>query len=238
MGDDRNLDIARRDDRNPTSGEPLSNNQASERMPRGRAKGDHDARRVQIAEAACKVFLRLGLARTSLADIAHEMGYTTGVLRHYFSDKDELLLYAKNLQFDRTHERARAAGERQNGLEKLFAIAVGFLPSDGEAIDRTRLLAMFNGNAVGDTRLTKLQHKRNDSHAALLANAIVALQRDAVLPKSLDAKFEASGILALIDGLGDQQIMRPKPWPRDVLKAILKRYVNSLEQGARVNPRE
>jgi AcrR family transcriptional regulator len=199
-------------------------------MTRGRIKGDHEARRVQIAEAACNVFLRRGLARTSLADIAREMGYTTGVLRHYFSDKDELLLYAKNMQFDRTHERAHAAGELHKGLDKLFAIAADFLPSDDEAIDRVRLLTMFNGNAVGDARLTKLQHKRNESHATLLKDVIVVLQKEGVLPRNLDARFEASGILALIDGLGDQQVMRPKPWPRDVLRAILRRHVDSLVQ--------
>lgn len=197
-------------------------------MTRGRVRGDHDAKRIQIAEAACKVFLRLGLAHTSLADIAREMGYTTGVLRHYFVDKEELLLYAKNMQFDRTHERARAAGERHRGLEKLFAIAADFLPFDDEAMDRIRLLAMFNGNAVGDERLTKLQHKRNDSHAALLKSAIIALQKEGTLPRALDATFEASGILALIDGLGDQQIMRPKPWPKEALRSLLRRHVHSL----------
>lgn len=61
-------------------------------MTRGRAQGDQDAKRAKIAQAACDVILRLGLAQASLAEIAREMGYTTGILRHYFANKEELLL--------------------------------------------------------------------------------------------------------------------------------------------------
>lgn len=197
-------------------------------MARGRTKGDHNGRRIEIATAACKVFLKLGLARTSLADIAGEMGYTTGVLRHYFSDKDELLLFSKNMLFDGTHERARVVAEGYKGLDKLRAMALEFLPSDAESVDRYRLLAMFNGNAVGDARLTALQHKRNDSHATLFADAIAALQKEEILPKRLDPNFEASGILSLADGLGEQQIMRPKRWTREALRKLMNRYIDSL----------
>jgi AcrR family transcriptional regulator len=197
-------------------------------LARGRTKGDHNGRRIEIATAACKVFLKLGLARTSLADIAGEMGYTTGVLRHYFSDKDELLLFSKNMLFDGTHERARVVAEGYKGLDKLRAMALEFLPSDAESVDRYRLLAMFNGNAVGDARLTALQHKRNDSHATLFADAIAALQKEEILPKRLDPNFEASGILSLADGLGEQQIMRPKRWTREALRKLMNRYIDSL----------
>lgn len=53
---------------------------------------DHDARRIEIAEAACTTLLEVGLERTRLKDIAVSMGYTTGVLQHYFKSKEDLLL--------------------------------------------------------------------------------------------------------------------------------------------------
>src|ERR1700722_11100016 len=127
------------------------------RMARGRTKGDHESKRIEIAEAAYKVFLRLGLERTSLADIAREIGNTTGVLRHYFVDKDELLLFTKNLVFDRTYERAKDAADRSDGLEKLRAMIRELLPTTSESIDGYRLLAMFNGGAMGHPRLMQPQ---------------------------------------------------------------------------------
>lgn len=196
-------------------------------------KGDHDAKRTEIAEAACRVFLRLGLERTSLADIAREIGNTTGVLRHYFSDKDDLLLYAKNLVFDRIFDRAASAAARCRGLDMLRAIALELLPTTPESIDRYRLLSMFNGSAVGDARLMKLQDKRNAMHELQLAGLITELQKDAILPKKLDPRLEAAGILALVDGLAEQVIMRRKPWSRNQLNMLMNRYIDKLSAAAR-----
>ncbi len=133
-------------------------------MARGRIKGDHEAKRQEIAEAAYKVILRLGLANTSLADIAREMGYTTGVLRHYFVDKEELLLYAKNFLVDRLNVRARSAAEPFKGMEKLRSLATEMLVLAPGGVDVYRLLAAFNGYALGNPRLMKIQHERNDTH--------------------------------------------------------------------------
>jgi AcrR family transcriptional regulator len=200
-------------------------------MAAGRVKGDHEARRITIAEAACVVFLKLGLARTSLADIAREMGYTTGVLRHYFVDKDELLLFAKNLLFDRSFRNARTAADSCIGLQRLRTMAIEFLPLDKDTIDSYRLLAMFNGNAVGDARLMKVQHKRNESHTSLLADEIVELQKGGFLPKELNARLEATGILALIDGLAEQVIMRPEALSRPALEGLVNRYIDYLARS-------
>lgn len=197
-------------------------------MARGRKRGDHEAKREEIAEAACRVFLRLGLERTSLADIAREIGNTTGVLRHYFSDKEELLLAAKNLVFDRSFEKATSAAARCIGLDMLRAMAIDLLPTTQESIDRYRLLAMFNGSAIGDVRLMRIQDKRNAMHCHQLAELMVRLQRDGMLPKDLNPQLEAAGILALVDGLADQVVMSKNSWSRKQLNALVNRYIDSL----------
>jgi AcrR family transcriptional regulator len=202
-------------------------------VPRGRTKGDHDSKREQIAEAACKVFLRRGLTRTSLGDIAREMGNSTGILRHYFADKEDLLLYVKNLLLDRLREKATLVAIGYDGLAKLRAIAIELLPSDSESIDGFRLLAMFNGSAIGVSRLMKLQHRRNERHIADLSVVIAALQSERVIADDLDATVEASSILALIDGMGEQQIMRPVPWTRATLTSLMNRYIDGLAKPKR-----
>jgi AcrR family transcriptional regulator len=201
-------------------------------MARGRKKGDHNAKRVEIAEAACKVFLRLGLERTSLADIAREIGNTTGVLRHYFSDKAELLLYTKNLLFDRSYRRAKEAAEPRTGLDKLRALVVQLLPSRPENVDAYRLLTMFNGSAIGDAHLMKLQAKRDVSHTLLIAEIIEALQQEGIVSRKLRPRFEAAALLALIDGLSDQMIMRPNSWSRAELESLVDRQLEILAGSA------
>jgi len=205
-------------------------------MPRGRTKGDHEAKRAEIAEAACQVILRLGIAQTSLSEISREMGYTTGILRHYFADKEELLLYAKNLFFDRSFERARAAAIRHDGIEKLRAMAISLLPTDTESVDRYRLLATFNGHAIGNSRLMKLQQKRNVRHWHVFEEVITALIESGDLPAQLNPRLEACGILAMIDGLADQVIMEPGAWSTNELVPLLSRYIESLRKPASLAP--
>jgi AcrR family transcriptional regulator len=156
------------------------------------------------------------------------MGYTTGVLRHYFEDKDALLLFAKNLLWDHSFKMARLAAERTEGLDKLRAMTLELMPSGGDAIDRYRLLAMFNGNAIGDTNLMRIQNKRNERHAELFARVIASLQKQHILPRQLDPILEASGILALNDGLAEQVIMSPGSRSPSQLTALVNRHIDFL----------
>jgi AcrR family transcriptional regulator len=197
-------------------------------VKRGRKPGDHNARRIEIAEAACKAILRLGIANAGLADIAREMGYTTGVLRHYFVDKEQLLLFAKNMLFDRAHERALAAAADCSGVERLKVMLVDEMRLDPETLDRRRLLAIFNGRAIGDARLTQIQHRRNERFWRLLEAELVALQKSGDLAADMDARLEARGIIAFTDGLGDQVIMKPSAWKEAELKALISRYLDAL----------
>jgi AcrR family transcriptional regulator len=199
-------------------------------MVRGRKKGDHDAKREEIAEAACQVILRLGLAQASMSEIARQMGYTTGILRHYFVDKEELLLFAKNLLFDRSHEKALSAAMRHNGVEKLRAMTMALLPCDQASVDRFRLLATFNGYAIGNAQLMKAQYKRDAEHWRTFEQVISALQEDGSLPRTLNARVEACGIFAMLDGLADQVIMNPGEWAPEELTGLMSRYIDSLGQ--------
>src|SRR5258707_1091431 len=55
---------------------------------------DHSGRRRELADAACRVIARNGLAGTTLADVAEESGWSIGSIRYYFPTKDELVASA------------------------------------------------------------------------------------------------------------------------------------------------
>jgi AcrR family transcriptional regulator len=54
-------------------------------------------RRTQLAAAALQTLAELGVARTSLRDIAQNSEYSHGVLHYYFCDKIELITYCVRL---------------------------------------------------------------------------------------------------------------------------------------------
>jgi hypothetical protein len=97
-------------------------------------------------------------------------------------------LYAKNLLFDRSFEKARSAAVRYDGVEKLRAMAISLVACDDASIDRYRLLATFNGYAIGDSHLMRAQQKRNERHWHVFEEVIAALQEAGSLPKSLNPR--------------------------------------------------
>ncbi|MDR3512716.1 MAG: TetR family transcriptional regulator C-terminal domain-containing protein [Caulobacteraceae bacterium] len=200
-------------------------------MTRGRIKGDHEVRRAEIARAACAVILRNGLAATSLAEIAREMGYTTGVLRHYFLSKEELLFHAKNSLFDAAIDARRDGAQDLQGRDKLTSVVTAMIAVNPAAVDRYRLLAAFNGSAIGDEALMSKQHARNQENIEALSALIAELQACGLALKGLDPRMAALGLLALIDGLWEHIIMKPQDWGGDDLAALVMAHVRTTIFG-------
>jgi AcrR family transcriptional regulator len=53
---------------------------------------DHDAREIEVAEAAWRVLLRDGITKISVRNVAAEAGLATGSLRRSFPTQDSLLI--------------------------------------------------------------------------------------------------------------------------------------------------
>ncbi|MCH8611496.1 TetR/AcrR family transcriptional regulator [Arsenicicoccus dermatophilus] len=67
---------------------------AAEEARQGGARADKaQRRRDELADAALETLARLGYARTSLREIAHQSDLSHGVVHYYFADKHELIAY-------------------------------------------------------------------------------------------------------------------------------------------------
>ncbi|MBO0881627.1 MAG: TetR family transcriptional regulator, partial [Mycobacterium sp.] len=55
---------------------------------------DHEQRRAVIAAALWRIASRDGLAATTVRQVATEAGVSVGQVQHYFTTKDEMLLFA------------------------------------------------------------------------------------------------------------------------------------------------
>ncbi len=197
-------------------------------MAAGRKRGDHDARRIEIAEATCRVILRMGVERAGIAEIAREMGCSTGVIMHYHATKAELLLFAKNLLFDRVYDRVAQVRQSHQGIERLRVMAREMLPLGAAAVERWRVLTAFNGMAIGNPELMKLQARRDLRFARLFADAIRELQEAKLLSPKLDALTEGRGIAALADGIAGEVVMSPGAWTAKQSIAFMERHIRML----------
>ncbi|MFQ3613269.1 MAG: TetR/AcrR family transcriptional regulator [Cyanobacteriota bacterium] len=184
-------------------------------------------RRLEVTEAAWRVIVREGLDRASMRAIAQELGCTTGVVTHYFRDKQELTLFA----LQQVTERLLALMESQpkgTGLDRLLQLLLVFLPWDPERQAIVRVWLAFLGYAVGRPELMAEHQHCSEALEHLVAEEIRQLQKTGDIRPELDPDLEAQGLLALVDGLAIRSVIQGTPLAPEQYQALLRRYVQSL----------
>lgn len=104
---------------------------------------DHDERRAEILRAAIRVIDSVGLDNTTTRAIAHESGYSNGVLSHYFQDKDDILqsILVKTHREFRNRVEDSMRGKDEFG--RLWAMLMQNLPLDGDRSVETTMEITF-----------------------------------------------------------------------------------------------
>ena len=113
-------------------------------------------RREQICRAAAVVIAREGFAGTTMRMVAEEAGVSTGMLNHYFANRQDLLTQALVFVSERTQNRYREAIEAvPPGIERLRALLDSALMEDEQMVETWRVWINAYGEAV---RLPELRH--------------------------------------------------------------------------------
>lgn len=113
-------------------------------------------RREQICRAAAAVIAREGFAGSTMRMVAEEAGVSTGMINHYFANRQDLLTQALVFVSERTQERYRLAiADIPPGRERLATLLDSALADDEEMRETWRVWINAYGEAV---RLPELRH--------------------------------------------------------------------------------
>lgn len=185
-------------------------------------------RRIEVAEAAWRVIVREGLDRTSMRAIAQEMNCTTGVVTHYFRNKQELILFALHQVTQRLQTLMEQARANHSGGDRLVAMLSSFLPIDQERQDILRVWVAFLGYAVGrESLMAEHQHNAGKLRHVIMQE-LVTLQQQKQLRPDRDPAIEANVLLALVNGVSLDTLIQSQKLSPEQQKIVLKRYVSTL----------
>lgn len=113
-------------------------------------------RREQICRAAAAVIAREGFDGTTMRLVAEEAGVSTGMLNHYFANRQELLTQTLVFVSERAQERMRdAVAELPPGRERLLGLLDTALKDEEQVTITWRVWINSYGEAV---RLAGLRH--------------------------------------------------------------------------------
>jgi AcrR family transcriptional regulator len=188
----------------------------------------YDERRLEVTKAAWRVIIREGLDRASMRAIAQELGSSTGVVTHYFRNKDELTLFALEQVFGKLLADMKAATQGQQGIDRLEQMLLSALPLEASGIPGWQVWVAFLGYAIGREPLIQEHRKRYDALQQLICQELADLQAAELIRDDLDLTLEAHALIALVDGIGTGVVINPKQFNAEQQRYLVQRYIKTL----------
>ena len=196
-----------------------------------KSKAEAQATRAQLLDAAEQVFLRQGVAATSLQQIAIEAGLTRGAIYWHFQDKADLFIAMMDrvtMPCECALEQALAAtDEPRSALHRMALSPLQALTQD-EQTRRVFRIAMHLTEYTGELAPVAVRHE--EAIAEFVGQMQTLFER--LLPAER-SHAAALGLFALIDGLMRQWTARPEGFD---LLAVGDACVGAYLGGLRAEP--
>jgi AcrR family transcriptional regulator len=162
-----------------------------------------EQRRADILEATRRVVLERGFGHTRIADVAAELGVSTGLIHYHFASKDELLAETlRDTAADIRRLEESVAGHGGGPIERLDRVLQEYLPS-AERDQSWVLWIDAWGDALRSPRLREISEELDTAWARVLETVI----EDGVAAGEMhctDPAAAAWRLACLMDGLGVQ----------------------------------
>ncbi|MFJ5867480.1 TetR/AcrR family transcriptional regulator [Streptomyces parvus] len=202
-------------------------------MPR---VADHDARHGQISDAVQRLIVRDGLAAVTVARTAAEAGMSVGLVQHYFTAKDEMLLTT----FTRVNERftARVDAAVNRGEAEGLTIAAmlrqalaELVPLDDARRAEFLVRLAFADQAAHSARLATVQRETLTGVRTRVRQAIDNGTECGEVDTGVDAGQQALRILAFTEGLALHTHIDPGGTPEAAVLAALDDQLGRVFTG-------
>jgi TetR/AcrR family transcriptional regulator, transcriptional repressor of bet genes len=191
---------------------------------------DHQERRGRIADALWAVAERDGIAATTVRHVAAEAGVSVGMVQHYFSTKDEMLLFALRWVGEE-FGAAITAGvgalpEPRDPYEVVRIVLTSRLPLDPRGRIYVQALVAWLGRAIANPELARYMLEGTRLLRDYLADQLRLAQRSGRVPARFDPPRTADGLLAFADGLSSH-LLQGLHTPDEAL-AVLGEYLDRI----------
>jgi AcrR family transcriptional regulator len=189
---------------------------------------DHEARRKELLVSVWRVVVRDGLDKTTMRAIAKETGWSSGVLAHYFADKDDIIESARRYSQERIEDRWDEKLAELHGLAALRELVLDNLPLDEERVEETRFLMNYWARAIRtDDGAPAELGRRGPTLIERLTQLIAEAQTAGEMVDGSAADM-AERLLALIDGLSLHALLYPGRVTRERQVALAEQELDRL----------
>ncbi|MEO8811748.1 MAG: TetR/AcrR family transcriptional regulator [Caulobacteraceae bacterium] len=181
--------------------------------------------------AALRVIMRAGVGGLTIREVAKEAGFTTGALTHYFTSKDQVLIEASEYSAKMVRPRMERAGRDKSALAGLRKIIGESLPINPVTRGYWRVWVGFWERASYNTDVARVMRARYDEWRGRLAGAIRRAQSEGEAVAGFDPDLAAQELVALVDGIGVQVLLRSGRIPVARQWRIIDSWIEGMVAG-------
>jgi TetR/AcrR family transcriptional regulator, transcriptional repressor of bet genes len=165
---------------------------------------DHAARRLEIAEAVVRLVSAKGVDAASLRTVAAEASVSMGAVQHYFTTKDEMLLFALEYGNGLLAERIQktvAEGGAPSRRETFRLLCLMLLPLDSDGRTGARLWAALIARGCVDEPTRKLATEAYANLTAFVVRCLTDLGVGREPAEPVNVAESARRLVSVIEGL-------------------------------------
>lgn len=189
---------------------------------------DADQRRRLVAEALWRVVLRDGLDRATVRNVAREAGLSLGAISHWFENQQAVQLHALRLLEQRSEARLARVSFEGPAREVVERVLWATLPLTRELREEAQVYYAFMERARVTPAFRAIAAEINAEVMAFGRQGIELLGRHGQIDPGRDLDAVAAEFHALTEGLSFQSAMWPEQLPARRVRAILRRWLDSL----------
>ena len=173
-------------------------------------KVDHDIRRAEVAGAAASLIANKGLEALTTRALAKELGCSIGVLSHYFSSKEEIVIAAFRWADQRIDLRMQEAiADESPSIESFYPVIKAGLPLDAESDLEWRVRLNLHTFALTHDASLQAEREKNSQFRDIMATMISDMQNKGHVTTAISAKEITSIAFDLVNGMAKNLLMCP-----------------------------
>ncbi|KRG09361.1 TetR/AcrR family transcriptional regulator [Lederbergia galactosidilytica] len=189
---------------------------------------NHEKKRKSIAEAAWSIIKKEGIEKASIRRVAIEAGMSAGALRHYFSTKDEMLLFIMDYYLEEGKKRSQSKSWSDNPLQAVAEVLLELIPIDEEKKIETSVWWILALQSLTSDTLKEKKDEMTNGMYELASSMIEILVLQGILSDSTNVKLEKSRLAVLIDGLSIHALLRPDVYTPEKVKEVIRYHLETL----------
>ena len=189
---------------------------------------DPEEQRERVIDAAREVILVDGLDGATMRRIASKARCTTGLVTHYFTSKEDLLLTVVRHNARRAGGRISNALVDRHGIDAVRAVLIESTPISNDHAEEWRIWVALWDRAMSNARLTAEWTRRAEGWQSLVRNGLHEAVETKELVESTPIELLVEGLSAFHFGLSLSAVMMPNRPPVSRLIGALEHQLSLI----------